>query len=529
MTYGSPCWGRWKDVFIIYLYFENKMKIPVLFCLYLFLVFRTPVFGQTADPVQEQETEEVQEAIPSETEPPEALYSIETIRFDIKGRTRPLALLDAGKFRKGELLWGEAGLAYYIKDKTQLLLNQRVLQEVHIDYATGKTDEQGLTPVDLLVSVTDTWNIIVLPRPQYDDNTGFELTLKGRDYNFLGTMNALRIDLGYQRNTEGENSLVFEIDSDMPFNAFGYAFNLNFDHAFSYTFDQPLYYKNTTGISMELPYQRTAFTFGFEEAAVIHEENEEEYKPAYGDRDDWYMSSELYASWKIPTGLLVHTFGELTYTPKVAGKLTYPQETLEYFRQGPTLTLSHSLGFGRIDWIDNYRNGLEVSLDNAYQYNFYNQGWDKNLFLTAAGHLPVRDFFGISGRVRYRHWFDDTEDAGDALRGMLDKSVHVPYMVSLNLDFPFRILRFIPSQWLDNRKFRLFNVEMHLSPFIDAALIPAPQALLTGGLECIVFPEFMRSLYVRVSMGWNLIEALKTKSLPGGANRELFIGIGHHY
>lgn len=107
MTYGSPCWGRWKDVFIIYLYFENKMKIPVLFCLYLFLVFRTPVFGQTADPVQEQETEEVQEAIPSETEPPEALYSIETIRFDIKGRTRPLALLDAGKFRKGELLWGD--------------------------------------------------------------------------------------------------------------------------------------------------------------------------------------------------------------------------------------------------------------------------------------------------------------------------------------------------------------------------------------------------------------------------------------
>jgi hypothetical protein len=496
----------------------------------VFLLLRTSVFGQTADPEQEQETRERGAATSPETETPGAVfYRIEAIRFDINGRTRPLALLDAGKFQKGEVLRGKEGLVYYIQDKTQLLLNQRVLEAVHIDYAIGKEDEQGFIPVELLVSVTDTWNIIVLPRPQYDDNSGFELTLKGRDYNFLGTMNALRVDIGYERNTEGENSLVFEIDSDTPFNAFGYTFNLNFDHAFSYTFDQPLSYKNTTGISMELPYRQTTFTFGFEEALLIHEENEDKYKPSYGDYDDWYMSSELYTSWKVPTGLVVHTLGELTYTPKIAGKLTYPPEELEYFRKGPTVTLSHSLGFGRIDWIGNYRNGLEVSLDNAYQYNIYSLGWDKTLFLTVTGHRALWDFFGISSRFRYRHWFDDTQDAGDALRGMLDKSVHVPYMVSLNLDLPFRILRFTPSRWLNARKLRLFNFELHLSPFIDAALIPGPQLALTGGLELILFPEFMRSLYVRVSMGWNLLEALKTKSLPGGANRELFIGIGHHY
>jgi hypothetical protein len=510
---------------------KNRGRPPVRFWVYLFLLFQTPVFGQTADPAphKEQEPAELREDTSVETETPEVMYIIATIRFDIQGRTRPLALLDAGMFRQGELLLGEAGLASYIKDKTQLLLNQRILEEVHIDYAAGKADAQGLVPVDLLVSVRDTWNIIVLPRPQYDDNKGFDLTLKGRDYNFLGTMNPLRVDVGYQRDTEGEQSLVFEIDSDTPFNAFGYAFNLNFDHAFSYTFEEPLYYKNTTGLSMELPYRWTTFTFGFEEAAVIHEENEDQYKAAYGDYDDWYMSSELYASWKIPTGFLVHTLGELAYTPKVAGKLTYPKETLEYFRKGPTLTLSHKLGFGRIDWLGNYRNGVEVSLDNAYQYNLSHQDWNKTLFFTMTGHWPVRDFFGISGRVRYRHWFDDTQDAGDALRGILDKSVHAAYMVSLNLDFPFRILRFTPSQWLNNRKLRLFNFELHLSPFIDAALIPAPQAALTGGLECIVFPEFMRSFYVRVSMGWNLIEAVKTQSLPDGANRELFIGIGHHY
>ncbi|MDR1302775.1 MAG: hypothetical protein LBK43_09960 [Treponema sp.] len=508
------------------------MKIPVFLCVYLVLVFRMPVFGQDTVPEQDPETEEEAATEPLKEEPEDArstLYIIQAIRFDITGRTRPLGLLDAGNFEKGEMLWGKAGLEAYIQDKTQLLLNQRVLAAVSIDYVTGASDEQGFIPVDLLVSVIDTLNIVVLPYPQYSDNDGFKFTLKARDYNFLGSMNALRIDLGYQRDTEGEHSVVFEIDSDTPFNAFGYDFNLNFDHAFSYTFDQPLYYKNTTGISMELPYKWTAFTFGFEQATVIHEENEDKYKPEYGDYDDWFTSSELYTSWKIPTGFRVHTFGEVAYIPKIAGKLAYPQEVLEYFRRGPTLTLSHKLEFGRIDWIGNYRRGLEASLDNAYQYNLYSQSWNKTLDFSMAGHVPIRNFFGISGRLRYRHWFDDDHDAGDALRGMLDKSIHVPYMVSLNLDFPFRILRFTPSQWLNNQKLRLFNGEVHASPFIDVALLQNPRIAVTGGLELIAFPELMRSFYARVSLGWNLIEALKTQSLPSGANRELFIGIGHHY
>ncbi|MDR1957189.1 MAG: hypothetical protein LBQ30_10095 [Treponema sp.] len=521
--------------------------MPVLLCI-LFWWFRMPVFGQEApDPSQEPTAPEQgtdREAAarppgedtgpqPAGETPADIFYIIQAIRFDITGRTRPLALLDAGEFEQGEVIQGEAGLERYIKDKTQLLRNQRVLDAVTIDYATGAPDAQGVVPVDLLISVTDTWNIIVLPRPQYDSNNGFDITLKGRDYNFLGTMNALRIDLGYQHDEHDKNRAVFQIDSDTPFHAFGYTWNFNFDHDFSYTLEDPieesLYYKNTTGISMQLPYQWTTVTFGFEEALVFHEENDDEYKPEYGNYDDWYMSSELYTSWKIPIGIAVHTFGELAYTPKVAGVVKYPDAALEYFRKGPTLTLSHSLGFGRIDWLGNYRSGLEASLENAYAYNFHTQSWDKTISLSVASHTPLWDFFGISGRFRYRHWFDDAHDAGDALRGILDKSVHVNYMVSLNLDFPFRLLRFTPSQWLGNRKFRLFNFELHASPFIDAALVSDPPVLLTGGLELIVFPEFMRSFYVRASIGWNILELVKTGSLPTGENREIFVGIGHHY
>jgi hypothetical protein len=51
----------------------------------------------------------------------------------------------------------------------------------------------------------------------------------------------------------------------------------------------------------------------------------------------------------------------------------------------------------------------------------------------------------------------------------------------------------------------------------------------TGGIEAIVFPDAMRSLYIRASLGISLKELAKTGKFPGGDNREIFIGIGHHY
>jgi hypothetical protein len=48
----------------------------------------------------------------------------------------------------------------------------------------------------------------------------------------------------------------------------------------------------------------------------------------------------------------------------------------------------------------------------------------------------------------------------------------------------------------------------------------------TGGVEALVFPEFMRSLYLRVSAGVDLEAWLKNGKLT---KSELFIGIGHFY
>jgi hypothetical protein len=502
----------------------------------------------------------------------DSIFVINTFHFDIKGRTRPEALTRVGEFKKGVELKGRENLDKYVQDKTQLLLNQRVLEKVEIGYTIGERLENGKYPVDLLISSEDTWNIIALPYPKYDTNTGFELLVKARDYNFLGTMNPLRIDFGYKYNESGRNSLVFELDSDTPFKAFGYNWNINFDHIFNYRPDagEPYYYKNTTGLSMELPFRSTIFTFGLEESFFLNEENSDKYKPKYGDfQNGLFMSSVLYSSWKIPTGLQT-AYGELTYTPKLSATFNHelPGMPLDAFRLGPFMTFEHSMGFDRINWIGNYREGLDVSMRNTFKYNFHRisrseDPLDIDYSASGIGHFIISDNFGISANLKFRHWIyhdpDYYDQAADALRGILDKAVHANYMLSLNLDFPFRVLRFLPSQWFNTSKLRFFDFEMHFSPILDMAFYNVPSAdnsllatsritfnnnniLFTGGLELIVFPAFMRSLYLRASLAWSFVEQINNPGdyylnpilpiiphLPDGDNREIFVGIGHHY
>jgi hypothetical protein len=461
-----------------------------------------------------------------------------------------------GEFVLGEIVNGEKNLEQYIRDKTQLLLNQRVLEEVHIAYTPAGADKNGLIPVDLSVTTVDTRNVIILPEPKYDSNSGFELTFKARDYNFLGTMTPLRLDLGYVYNEKDQQGVLLGIDSDIPFRAFGYNWNLNFDNELNYTEGTPLYYKNVTGLSLDLPFKMTTVTFGFNQFFLVNEENNTADALDDGPyfQEHWYMSSEVYTQWKIPLGITVGGFGPLTYTPKLAGAINYrPYGDLGEYRKGPAVTPSQSLGFGKIDWIGNYRKGLDVSLQNSNTYNIGRAGWENSISFSAIGHLPVSEDLGVSARLMYRHWFFDSKaipavykneyfyvytDGGDVLRGIKNNRLPVHYMLSLNMDFPVRLFRFVPSEWYNNPKFHFFDFELHGSPFIDIALAEDPvndrsfsfkNILAAGGVEVIVFPLAMRSFYLRLSLGTDMRELLRTGRFFPSGNRELYIGVGHYY
>jgi hypothetical protein len=225
------------------------------------------------------------------------------------------------------------------------------------------------------------------------------------------------------------------------------------------------------------------------------------------------------------------------------------------------------LGFGQVDWIGNYRQGIKAEAELAGGYTFYppayyrpppvpppppeaspalppRSRWNNTFSVDVLGYLALTPYFGISGRIRLRNWFNDPyREGGDDLRGLLNRHLQARAILSLNLDFPFRVLRVYPSEWFQNGKLRFFDFELHGSPFVDLALAAGetgnPRGSLretsfspgdlywTGGLELILFPAFMRSIYLRVSLGYNFRELIRTGEVSPWD--ELFIGFGHQY
>ena len=490
------------------------------------------------------------------------VYVIRQINFTIDGRSRPFALIANGDFRYGERITGAENLEKYLADKKQNLLNQRVLEDVSIEYTLGESEEDGALPVSLLVHVTDSFNLVILPYPKYDSNDGLSITIKMRDYNFLGTMSALRVDLGY-KSKSNDNIINFSIDTDIPFQALGLDWVFNFDHDFVYTFGQPLYYQNTTGLALKLPWETTTFTIGFNQYLTFNEENSDDSIAYYGLDDRYngaYASTELFANWRIPFGISIGNYGEIAYTPAVSGRINYPYGKMDEPRK-PVTSFSHSIGFGRINWIGNYRKGLSVSLGNGYSW-FFDRA-DAPLSISLNGsvtyHYPFNKYIGFSTRAMYRQWWHHSEDkgwlpyynAGDLIRGVLDKDLRANYMFSLNLDLPIRLLRFWPSEWFNNPKLHFFDFEMHFSPFVDIAMLNGPyndtkkdpndgskflslgDMIATGGIEVIVFPAFFRSFYIRGSLGYN-VRRIKNEGLSKKWGffpkwDEIYIGVDHHY
>ena len=480
-------------------------------------------------------------------------YIIRDIRYDITGSTKQFALRYRAGLKIGEILAGKAALEEYLKEKNQLLHNERVLESASVDYVLG-SPEAGAAPdspipVDLLVTTRDTWNIIALPYFKYDSSQGLELSLKGRDYNFFGTMEALRIDLGYSIDRDPLNARAFnegaffaDVDINVPFALLNLDWYADFDHYIAYTSKGGPEYRNTTGIRLSLPYGPTTVNIGAYQGLSVNEKNGAKFRAVSGERynEYWYLSNWLNANWVIPTGIKVNGFGALQYIPGIELKLNYrPGGAIGEERSGPTGNFNHRLAFGRIDWIGNYRRGLEASLGNTTSYNLYTAMYNRSVEFKISAHYPGASFFGVSSRVSAVYYADEANGSAAApIRGVMDDSVSADYAAYLNVDLPLRVIRFVPSRWFGKSWMRFFDFEQHWSPFVDVGLVndtlhgrkftPA-DAVVGGGLEVVTFPLFMRSLYLRISLGFDLRKAVEIRGIPDGNDRGIFIGLGHHY
>jgi len=476
----------------------------------------------------------------------EEIYIINSFSYNVDGKTQIYAINYIDKISIGHEITGEDNLEKYIQDKTQLLLNERIFDSVTIEYIIGQPLDNEKIPVDLIIHVKDSANIIIIPYPQYSSNDGLGISFKIRNYNFFGTMNPLKIDLGYQRDNEGYNTFAFLLETNVPFYLLGHYWNFIFENEFHYRPDvkESFFYNNTTGLTLEFPIKNTTITAGFIENFLLNDENKRRYWTGYGQfQEGFYMSSTPFISWEIPTGFEIFDLGEIIYTPQLSVTFIheFQQFPIEWFRKGPYFEFTHNLEFSRINWIGNFRSGLSFNINNSVIYNLYKsqndiQPWDTNLEISGIWHSIINENIGISTCLMYQHWFfsDYHEEAGDVLRGILDKDLNANYMLSYNFEINFKVLEFRPSVWFDKNSFRYFNFDLHLVPIFAAALYNDPvndisfdikNIILCGGFEFLIFPQMWRSFLLRASIAFGY----HSSGFNNRLNREIYIGSDFHF
>ncbi|ULQ60057.1 hypothetical protein K7I13_01625 [Brucepastera parasyntrophica] len=471
------------------------------------------------------------------------LYQIKNVDYNIKGATREYPLSKSVEISNDRFFSSQEELNQYIRDIEQLFLNLRVLESVRIDITYGDPDATGTIPVYLVVNTADTWNLIIVPYPELDSNSGFTLKLKLKDFNFFGTMQTLTSDINYNVDIDGQQAISGNLDFTIPFKAWGYSFEWDLSAYINIPIDELVTLEFSTGIDFELPLGFSDMHIGAEQSVVWNDRDSKDVL-----YEDWlYFTEDVYLKLPIVLTTLSY-FGDVSWTPALNFEFNWDHNGIsDPDLKGPTLTASHSLGFDRIDWERNFRRGVAASLGNSYTYNFGKNKFEISINTKVRGYISFFNIFGLSGQFYFFYdFFDETnDDQGDMLRGILDDRITTDTAFSLNIDIPIRIMHINFEEITGVGWTRYVSFEMHLALFFDMALVHDIQkgtyysfkdGWYAGGLEVIVYPLKMRSIYVRASLGFDLAE-LFTNGFDTGASakrdgeniQEISIGIGLHY
>ncbi|MDA3939484.1 MAG: hypothetical protein PF693_09270 [Spirochaetia bacterium] len=460
----------------------------------------------------------------------ENIFIIRTVIYNIEGKTREIVLSHYLDIKSGESFVSESELLLFLEDKLQMINNQRSIAESEI-ITTYSRDSQnpGRNFVDLEVNLRDTWNYILLPYAKYDSNEGTSISLKGRNYNFLGSMETLDLNLDYLLTNDLESEYSFNGGFELPFYLWGLNWKFGFDEDVTISPDNPLKVTNKAGISIDIPLDSLTWQASIDQEYYLNEDGEI-------DADGYYLRNAARFGSSIPSRLYLPLFGEITYSPGIITSYAYkPFGSLSPDRKGYELGAQHGIAAGRINWFGNFRDGASLSFDQDFRYNFTTDRWLSDFDAEFQFHKAF-GWGGFSSRIKgfylYNGTESDTTEIGEPIRGILNDRLDGDSAVFVNLDFPVKIWIWFLDRWFEG----------HISPFLDYALVRPENGEFSlndgwysGGIEGFAFLKSARSLYLRMSLGVDL-EAILNGALPGDpAPRDdasiyaLFIGLGHHY
>lgn len=505
-------------------------------------------------------------------------YQIKNVVYNIDGRTKEYSLEKALNIDYNRIFTSEKELQNYVAEIKQRLTDQRVLETGTVIYEvtgaynssdnteipqnTEETDGTGVTedvqetsilPVTLHITAKDTWNIIPIPYPRYDSNTGVTLKIKVKDYNFLGSMSPLDFELLFLQEDEGKtNKIGAGIEFKVPF-------PLGIFHSYAGTDTNILY-----TIGADSPSFDMAGTFGIsydfgpvelkvdaKQIMIIDPE-----KRIYGD----YIYGTEFVQLSAPIIILKTdtVAGNLVLTPLTSVTYNWDLDGMQDpDLVGPILDFGYNFTLGKVNWMGNFRRGFDVTFTQAYQYNFFKNDFDTRHSLKMEGYYNTK-YVAFAARTEFfTHYniitqqFTTTSSMTEKLRGVFDAEENnggrgeQPIGFIFNFDMPIKVVQTDWCGWGEAlfKKpmpswFRIFDFELQFAPFIDMALYKpstgkfidiVKEGFYTAGGEIILYPNKMRSIQVRGSIGIDISSRIFKQEWRTKRGPEIEVGIGLFY
>ena len=482
-------------------------------------------------------------------------YKIVNSEYDIKGaglkfmgKTREYPLKRNFPLDTKTVFESREAFETYIANYTRSLKSARYFDEVEVTYEALPAEKEELYNVVVMVKLQDSHHLIVMPIPKYSSNSGLLLKFKGKDSNFLGSLNTMNVDVNLSYND----------------NTFKPGFNFNFDYPFhvgpfdavfinDYTIDYRISeeesktgfeFDTNTGLSLSVPFKRVSLSLGINQ--YVHRDLDYNYED--DDNDDCLYFSEKFNVGLPVTIATLSNFTNITYSPSFSVTFNWDFDGINHKKDaskdllGPDISFSHSISNGKVNWNDNLRKGYDVSLSNSYSYNFESSEFvpqvsfeGKFFWNYKANDEDIWNRFGINSRLYAFHHFDiptnnssHTYAVGNRLRGILDDEINSTTGIIMNLDLPHNVFTaYFPTP--------ILNFNFQFSPFFDMALVynsnnnrlTFDDGYYCAGFEFLVYPLKWSSFTVRASVGIDLSRNIFVEGIKN--NKEIFIGLGLEY
>ena len=461
-------------------------------------------------------------------------YVIRSVSFRITGHTLERVLRQKADIKPGTTFHSLEEFETYLEYHKQALLNERVLENVQVDYFTEKAND-GQFLIDIVITTQDSWNLIILPYFKYDSNDGLVLSARGRDYNFLGTMQALVLNLDYAIDQQQRHSYGGLASFSVPLKVFGRDASVSVYEDLSVHADgRPITSISTLGFSVSLP-SPPAFPITLSANQGLQFNPDE----ANTDVDPYFLASSLTASSSIATGLSLGKYGQLIYLPALTASINWrPGVVVRDDRKGFKLTMANGLHFGRVDWVNNMRRGMDATLTSTDTYNFMTNTPTLDIDASYSYHMTKEGKLGFEGRFVGFYSFTNTTrtDLGTNMRGIVDARLWGGAAAFLNLQAPIKLFDF-PTHVIIGKNW--FDFELQTTPFVDLGYVKKnpgeafwDDSWYTAGLEFAIYPVRMRTFIVRASAAFDLNAVINNKSFTkpsprdGGSPYEIFLGLG---